>query len=265
MDCPQLDALRSHRSIRHFTQAPVTDRELEAVITTAQRASTSANLQAYSVIVVRDQDKKIRLAELCSDQRQIVDCPIFLAHCADLNRAKMLCEAAGYEFAPKFIEHFLVAAVDATIFAQTALAAAEAIGLGGCMIGAARDHPFELAELLGLPPLVFVVFGMTLGRPDLARTPRMRPRLPWDAVVHYERYDDTKWPAAHAEYDRTMCATGIYDKRHLDLSGRVPGWAEHTPEEAYGWIEHSARRWIDPAASRPDVRPYLDRYGFGFQ
>ena len=260
-----LDPLRSHRSVRRFTGEAVTDEELEAILTTAQRSSTSSNLQSSSVIVVRDQKKKDALAELCGRQRQISDCSVFLAHCADLNRAKRLCEAAGYVFDSQCMEYFLLAVIDATIFAQTALSAAEAIGLGGCMIGGARNNPKEIGELLELPPLVFVVFGMTLGRPLWEKVPPHRPRLPLAAMVHRERYDDSGWPALHAEYDLAMRDTGIYDKRRIDLTGRVPGWSENTPEGAYGWIEHSARRWADPAARRVTIRSFLDSQGFGFK
>jgi len=259
-----LQALRSHRSVRRFTDEPVTDKQLEAILSTAQRGSTSSNLQSYSAIVVRDPGRKKRIAELCGRQRQIVECPVFIAHCADLNRAKLLCEAAGYEFDAHFMEYFLLGVIDATIFAQTALAAAEAIGLGGCMIGGARNHPFELAGELGLPPLVFVTFGMTLGRPDWGKVHARRPRLPLDAVVHSERYDDSKWPDTHRTYGQQMAATGIYDGRRIDLTERVSGWSDRTPDGAYDWIEHSARRWIDPAARRRELRPFLDRQGFGF-
>ncbi len=261
---PQLNALRSHRSIRHFTADPVSDGQLEAILSTAQRASTSSNLQSYSVIVVRDPAKKQRLAELCGNQKQITVCPVFLAFCADLHRAQITCEAASYAFEGRQIEYLLLAVVDATIFAQTALAAAEAIGLGGCMIGAARNHPPEIAELLEIPPRVFVVFGMTLGCPQPGRTLPLRPRLPLDGVVHRERYNPACMKTAHVAYDLMMRETGIYDGRRIDLSGRVPGWSDRTAAEAYGWIEHSARRWIDPAAQRRDLRPFLDKQGFGF-
>ena len=260
-----LDSLRSHRSVRRFTAQDVTDEELQAIISAAQRSSTSSNLQSYSVIVVRDQAKKDALAEWCGKQRQITDCPVFLAHCADLNRAKQVCDTAGYEFDNRFIEYFLLAVIDATIFGQTALAAAEAIGLGGCMIGAARNNPREIAELLGLPPYVFVVFGMTLGHPLWEKIPPQRPRLPLEAIVHRERYDDSRWADAHASYDASMRQPGIYDGRRIDLAGRVPGWTEHTPEGEYSWIEHSARRWIDPSGQRRPIRGFLDRQGFGLE
>ena len=262
---PALETLRSHRSIRHFTDEPVTDTQLEAIISTARRASTSSNVQSYSVIAVQDQETKRQLAELCGNQRQVAECPVLLAFCADLNRAKMLCEVSGYDFSARFIEYFLVSVVDTTIFGQTALAAAEAIGLGGCMIGAARDHPFEISQLLELPPLVFLVFGMTLGHPVPEKIPALRPRLPLDAVVHKERYDSSQWTAVHAAYDATMRDTGIYDGRRIDLSKRVAGWQDRTPEGTYGWVEHSARRWIDPSGQRRDLRPFLNKQGFGFE
>jgi len=260
-----LDSLRSHRSVRRFTEEPVSDSDLEAILSTAQRASTSSNLQSSSVIVVRDQDRKKTLSELCGRQRQIIDCPVFLAHCADLNRARHLCETSGYTFDSQFMEYFLLAVIDATIFAQTTLAAAEAIGLGGCMIGGARNNPKEIGELLGLPKHVFVVFGMTLGHPLWEKVPPIKPRLPLAALVHEEHYDDSAWANLHAEYDAVMKETGIYDKRRIDLSARVSGWSDQTPEGKYSWIEHSARRWIDPAARRLTMRAFLDGQDFGFE
>ncbi len=260
-----LDSMRSHRSVRRFTDEPVSDDDLEAILTTAQRSSTSSNLQSSSVIVVRDQAKKETLADLCGRQRQILDCPVFLAHCADLNRARFLCERSGYTFDSHFMEYFLLAVIDATIFGQTTLAAAEAIGLGGCMIGGARNHPDEIGKLLGLPEHVFVVFGMTLGHPQWEKVPPMKPRLPLAALMHEERYDDSEWEVLHAEYDDVMKETGIYSKRRIDLTDRVPGWSDQTPEGEYGWIEHSARRWTDPAARRLMLRAFLDAQDFGFE
>lgn len=262
---PELTSLRSHRSVRRFTNEPVTDEELDAILSTAQRTSTSSNLQSYSVIVVRDQTRKEKLAALCGGQRQIADCSVFLAHCADLNRAKILCDATGHAFEARVMEYFLLAVIDASIFAQTALAAAEAIGLGGCMIGGARNRPREIARFLELPPRVFVVFGMTLGHPLWEKVPPHRPRLPMAGIVHNERYDDSGWPAVHTAYDKTMRETGIYDRRRIDLSGRLPGWRDNVPEGDYGWIEHSVRRWLDPAAQRRELRGLLDEQIFGFE
>jgi hypothetical protein len=60
-----------------------------------------------------------------------------------------------------------------------------------------------------------------------------------------------------------MHKTGIYAGRQIDLSKRVAGWSRVMSDDEYGWIEHSARRWIDPAAIRHDIRPFLDKQGIG--
>jgi hypothetical protein len=133
------------------------------------------------------------------------------------------------------------------------------------MIGGARNHPFEIAKVLGLPSRVFVVFGMTLGHPDWDRVPPHRPRLDLGAIIHHERYDDSRWSALHSAYDGEMLGTGIYDKRRIHLAGRVEGWRDDIADGEYGWIEHSARRWIDPSAQRRDLRPFLDFQQFGFE
>ena len=191
---------------------------VETVVAAGQRASTSSNLQAYSVVAVTDPATKERLAELCGDQKQIRQAPVFLAWCADLSRLDRICRARGYEQVSEHVESFLVAAVDAAIAMQNAALAAESLGLGMCYIGAIRNHPADVIELLGLPRLVFPVSGMTLGWP--AAEPFIRPRLPLAAVLHWERYDTTAEPEALAAYDRAMIETGIYDGRQVPVPGQ---------------------------------------------
>ena len=58
-----IDLLLSHRSIRRFENRPLPDGVLETLIRCGQQASTSSNLQAYTVIHVADPQRKKRLAE----------------------------------------------------------------------------------------------------------------------------------------------------------------------------------------------------------
>ncbi len=51
---PTIELLRSHRSIRHFTDAPVSDEQRAAIIASAQAASTSSFLQCTSIIRITD-------------------------------------------------------------------------------------------------------------------------------------------------------------------------------------------------------------------
>jgi nitroreductase len=251
MENPTLDLIHAHGSVRRYRTDPVPDTVLETVITAAQRASSSSNLQAWSVIVVTDEARRKRLAEFCGNQAHIAEAPLFLAWCADLARLDRVCELRGYTQETGYVENFLIAAVDVAIAAQNAALAAESLGLGICYIGSIRNNPRDVIELLGLPQHVFPVTGMTLGYP--ARPAKIRPRLPLAAIMHREKYNSNQDEALR-QYDKSMAETGIYDQRQVPVAGR--------PEtmEDYGWLEHTARRVSKPV--RMELRKILEEQGF---
>jgi len=251
---PTLDLIHAHGSVRAYKPDPVPDALLETIVAAAQRASTSSNLQAYSVIAVTDAAKRARLAELCGKQAHVAQAPLFLAWCADLARLDRVCALRGYTQVTEYVENFLIAALDAVIAAQNAALAAESLGLGICYIGSIRNNPREVIELLGLPRLVFPVVGMTVGYPQ--QPPPLRPRLPLEAILHRERYNTNQDRALH-EYDRVMAATGIYNQRQVPVPGK-PGEMED-----YGWLEHSARRVSQ--VTRAFLREVLNAQGFALK
>ncbi|HBV4236734.1 TPA: nitroreductase family protein [Klebsiella pneumoniae] len=61
---PTIELLRSHRSIRHFTDAPVSDEQRAEIIASAQAASTSSFLQCTSIIRITDPALRERLVPL---------------------------------------------------------------------------------------------------------------------------------------------------------------------------------------------------------
>ena len=204
MKNPTIDLLMSHRSIRRFQDRPLPDGVLETLIRCGQQASTSSNVQAYTVIHVADPKRKKRLAELCADQVQIHQSAAFLAFCADLHRDRMANQMHEAErFDGDYAEALMIATVDVALMMQNVAIAAESLGLGICMIGAMRNNPKSVGRVLDLPPYVVAVAGFCIGYPDQA--PEVKPRLPIDAVLHRERYlcDETH-QLAMEEYDRTM-------------------------------------------------------------
>ena len=93
---PILDLIHLHGSARRYKPDPVPVETIEAIVSAAQRTSTSSNMQAYSVVAVIDAAKRARLAELCGNQEHIARAPVFLAWCADLARLDRACELRGY-------------------------------------------------------------------------------------------------------------------------------------------------------------------------
>jgi FMN reductase (NADPH) len=252
---PTIELIHRHASLRSYRPDPVPPAMVEAIVLAGQSASTSSNLQMTSVVAVADVATRQTLAKLCGDQGHIAQAPLFLAWCADLARLDRACQLRGYTQATEYVENFLVAAVDVAIAMQNAALAAESLGLGMCYIGAIRNRPQEVIDLLALPRLVFPVAGMTVGWP--AAEPAIRPRLPLQAVLHWERYDSTLQDEALRQYDRSMAATGIYAGRQVPVPGH-PGALED-----YGWTEHSARRVSQ--AHRIQLRAVLERQGFNLK
>lgn len=249
---PVLEVMHEHGSVRRYRSDPVPPGTVEAIVDAAQRASTSSNLQMWTVVAVTESGKRARLAELAGNQRHVEEAPVFLAWCADLARLDRVCELRGYTQVAGYVENFLVAAADAMIASQNAALAAESLGLGICYIGALRNRPAEVIELLELPRLTFPVAGMTLGWP--AADPHIRPRLATEAVLHWEHYDTSEQDRLLDQYDRAMIATGIYQGRQV----AVPG--SPAEMEDYGWLEHSARRVSQP--TRTGLREVLEQQGF---
>ena len=201
---PTIETLLGHRSIRRFEDRPLPEGLLEQLIACGQGASTSSNLQAYSVIHVADPERKAELAKLCADQVQIHQSAAFLAFCADLHRDRMAGRMHGVErFDGDYVEALLISTVDVALLMQNVAVAAESVGLGICMIGAMRNHPKGVAKLLELPSFVYAVAGMCLGYP--AQDTAVKPRLPVEAVLHRERYLEDATHQKYLEaYDRTM-------------------------------------------------------------
>ena len=255
MENPTLDLIHSHASVRRYKANPLPASIIEAIVASGQRASTSSNLQAYSVVVVTDSAKRAKLSELCGNQKHVAEAPVFLAFCADRARLERVCQLRGYTQVTGYVENFLVAAVDAAILAQNTALAAESLGLGICYIGSIRNNLPEVIDLLELPRLVVPITGMTVGWPE--KSPRLTPRLPLRAVLHWEKYDTTDEDGALREYDRAMIETGIYQGRQVP----VPGKEGETKD--YGWMEQSARRVSQRV--RISLRAVLEKHGFGLE
>lgn len=252
--------LKSHRSIRKFKSDQLPDELLENIINSARQAPTSSNLQAYSIVVVKDRAKKKTLAHLCGDQPWVESCPVFLAICPDLHRIERVCKMQGYQFNDKYIDMFIIAVVDAALVAQNILVASEAMGLGVCMIGSIRINPDDVCKMLRLPDKVFPLVGMCIGYPD--QEPMIKPRFQPEIVTHHEEYNDDNFDVLISEYDKLVKATGLYDGPSRKVSapdGRV------IPDADYSWTEHIARRSssAERRALRAHMRKFLEEQGFG--
>ena len=191
--------LKSHRSIRKFSDTPVPQETINELVEAGQAAATSSFIQACTVLQIDDKAVRKRLAVLAADQQYVAQAPVFLVFCADMNRHKLACGMHQASMLSGFTEQFLTASLDCALFAQNVAIAAESLGLGVCYIGAIRNNIKKVDELLGLPELVYPVFGMCLGHPR--QNPEVKPRLPLGVVLKKDRYQSKTDARQVAEYD----------------------------------------------------------------
>ena len=178
----------TRRTIRKYEPGEVDEPLLERILTAGTRASTTGNMQVYSIIVTRDSEMKKKLAPAHFNQPMVTEAPVVLTFCADFNRFNQWCRQRDAEPGYDNFLSFMTAAIDAIIVAQTVCTAAVEEGLGICYLGTATYNADKIIEVLELPKGVVPVATVTMGWP--AVIPEQPDRLPLEAVVHYERYRD---------------------------------------------------------------------------
>ena len=183
-----IDIIKSHRSIRKYQKRDIPDELLNDILGAGIRASTTGNMQVYSVIVTRDSGMKQRLAPFHFNQPMVTGAPVVLTFCADFNRFNKWCRQRHAEPGYDNFLSFMTAAIDALLVAQNVCLAAESKGLGICYLGTTIYMADKIIDLLELPEGVVPVTTITLGYPD--EDPPLTDRLPLEAVVHNEKYRD---------------------------------------------------------------------------
>jgi nitroreductase len=176
----------SHTSIRSYHPHEVPEEVLDRILGAALRASSSGNMQAYSIIVTTDTDIKKQLFEPHSKQKMLFDAPMLLTFCADFHRMR---EWLKISEAPENFDNFMsfmIASIDAVLASQNAALAAESEGLGICYMGTTLASCDQIAKILKCPQNVVPVVGFTLGYPS--EKPQIRERLPLSGIVHRETY-----------------------------------------------------------------------------
>jgi nitroreductase len=218
-----IETIHRHRSIRKYKQDPVPDDLLKNILEAGIRASSSGNMQAYSIIISRDRNLREQLFEPHMHQSMVLDAPVLLTFCADFHRMRRWLHLSGAPDSFDNFMSFMVAAIDAILVSQNVALAAESEGLGICYLGSTLANCDRIGEILNIPRGVVPVVGFTLGYP--AQDPDPRDRLPLDGLLHDEVYQDYS------------------DKRILEI---------YRDRERYGW---------DRYMSYPRLRKLVEEAG----
>ena len=180
--------LLTRRTIRKYSDQPVSDELLSRLLSEAARTQTMGNLQLYSVVVTRSQEVKEQLAPAHFNQPMATQAPVVLTVCADFNRTSQWARCRQAEPGYDNLLSFMNAATDALLYAQTLCCLFDEEGLGYCYLGTTLYQPQRIIDVLRLPRLVMPVATLTVGWP--AEEPPLSDRLSIESFVHEDTYHD---------------------------------------------------------------------------
>lgn len=169
-----------------------------------------------------------------------------------MRRNQRVAEFRNHACANSNMDCFVNAIIDAAVAMQCLINAAESLGLGSAAISEIRDQIEEVSALLELPPGVFPISGLTLGKP--ADSGFINQRLGPNTVIHRDRYDDSHLATDIETYDaRRHAIFPVPDtsQLHTDKYGTASN---------YTWSENTARQLSIP--ERSNFCAFLKTRGF---
>ena len=227
---PTLDLIFARKSARDFEARPVPEKVVRTLLDAAIRAPTAGNMMLYSILRIEDQSIKDALAISCDHQPFIARAPLVLVFLADYARWMRYfdhcgldgwCAERGARRAWPAEGDLMLAVDDALIAAQTAVIAAESLGMGSCYIGDVMERFEEHRAMLGFPKWCFPAAMLCLGYPSerQLRSPA-RSRFPADTVVFTDRYRELE----EGDYARMF---GTEEYRSENLRPGTSNYGQH--------------------------------------
>ena len=209
---PIIQSLFDRKSVRVFTDRPITAEEKGLILRAAVQAPTAGNQQLYTIIDVTDQAMKNTLVKTCDNQPFIADAKLVLIFCADCKKWHDAFAAAGCAPRAPGVGDLALAISDATIAAQNAVVAAQSLGIGSCYIGDIMENCEAHRDLLNLPQYVFPCCMLVFGWPTQQQLDRPKPlRSPMDSIVHENRYHEMDGAELEAMLDIRVAPGNTYD------------------------------------------------------
>ena len=166
------DAIRLKRAVRKFTEQPLSEETILAILNAGRRAQSSKNTQPWHFIAITDK----------AILQQLSECGEWAGHLAGAALGVAIVH-------PDPAEHFQILFDIGQAAAYMKLAAWE-LGVGSCM--ATIYNSEQARQALGFPPEMQILFAISFGYPDeearLAAPPKKGGRRAANEIFHRERW-----------------------------------------------------------------------------
>ncbi|UCH71242.1 MAG: nitroreductase family protein [Candidatus Bathyarchaeota archaeon] len=170
-----VEAIKTRTSIRAFTNKEVSEEEVRKLIDAARHAPSAGNIQPWEFVVMRDPQRKHRLAAAALDQTFIEEAPVVIVVCANEAQSGVGYGARGVT---------LYCLQDTAAATQNMLLTACALGLATCWVGAFDEE--EVAKVVNVPRGVRPVAIVPVGHPAEKPSPRSKRSIA--EIIHFETF-----------------------------------------------------------------------------
>jgi nitroreductase len=241
---PVIQVLLNRRSVRAYEERPISEETKQEILRATLRAPTAGNMMLYSIIEVKDQNAKDTLAKTCDNQPFIAKAPLVLLFLADYQRwwdyfkvsgVETLAEGRGEPLRKPQEGDLMIACCDALIAAETAVIAAESLGIGSCYIGDIMENYETHRVLFNLPPYALPVCLVCFGYPTKQQQERSpTPRFDAKFVVFENRYrqlSEREFAEMYRDREARFAAAGDHGV-HGTAAGHAAG-ASNVGQLAY--------------------------------
>ncbi len=250
------EIINNRRSIRKFTEKPVSDDILDRILEAGIRAPFAAQL--YSIVYTHDKEKmkKLKIGAYSSTQLLM----IFLV---DFLKLEKIIKQRNYSYDYDDGMLLWLGIQDASLAAENVILAAEAVGLGSVLLGGAPLQADTIAEVFNIPSRVFPVVGLCLGYPDLSVETDVRPRYPLKFTAFEDSYQDLS-ESEILECMKKMDEGYITQGYYIKLQAKIPLKKGKDPidYDRYSWSEHQSRKYSQGSWKKEALFSILNRHGF---
>lgn len=232
-----VDLLKQRYSCRKFkTDEHIDDETMNDILEVGLNAAAGGNIQAVSIVMVKDQKKKDQIYKLLP-RGFVKECDALVFYVLDYNRMSRWSEVEVGPFARNYsFRDFIVEIEDVMCVAQSIECAATLMGVGSVYMAGVNMHWYELKEILNLPKLTVPILLTCMGIPDLG--PSGAKKYPRDVLVHEEEYhvltdEEVTQKIVNDKYDNSFINLTEdnmeeFKKRYYDITCQVNGeeWAK---------------------------------------
>jgi len=172
------EVINTRRSVRSYKKDPIPDDVIKRVLNSARIAPSGSNRQPWKFIIIKDEERKKKMVELCEGQRFIAEAPILIVACG---------RNIHYNRGGWMGDYSMI--VDVAIAVDHLTLAARAEGLGTCWIGSFDNEGIK--KFLEIPDDVNVVALTPIGYPkdpSVFKETKNRKRL--EEIICYEKWED---------------------------------------------------------------------------